>query len=80
MLNVLIVIFLVMNVGLYFYNENQETSNYTLTEERADLVKDVLENKDIELGDNCPREYFPMPMLIIKPPIYEAATINEHFF
>ncbi len=73
MLNVLILIFLTINLALYFYIDNQQAGKYTLSSERESQLHDVLEVNGIGLYATLPENY-PRPRLIVFPPVDDTES------
>lgn len=80
MLNVLILIFLVINVGLFFYLRQAEESEYTLTNARIEQVKNILEDRGIILSTDIPTAFYPMARLIIEQPEHLEKELETRFF
>lgn len=68
MLNVLILLFLMINIGLFFYLAYEEESTYTLTNERKEQVQAILELNDIKISAGMLTEFYPKAMLVVTEP------------
>ncbi len=76
MLNVFILIFLIVNVGLYFFIDWQDKDEYILSEERKDLLADVLDKENILLYKE-PIDYYPRPELNVHQPVQLEKGLME---
>lgn len=68
MLNVLILIFLLINIGVFFYLRYEDQSTYTMDQERIEQVRSVLEEEGILIYTTIIDNYHPMPRLAINEP------------
>ncbi len=73
-LNVFIVIFLVINVFLFFYHRQYATERYMLSESRYSQLQTVLESNGILLYKYMPT-YTPMSMLVVNAPEKDREAI-----
>lgn len=80
--NILIIAFIITNLFLgYYVLNNQEDKNYayTLSEERVDDVKQIIEEKNIIIEANIPHQIEQPPELIVEYETYSREDIEEKF-
>lgn len=79
MLNVFILIFLAINVILFYTVNYLGKETYTLTYEQEALLKEVTDAKNIVLY-TTPPEFSPKPRLIIRKPIIDEKALMDRMF
>lgn len=80
MLNFMIAIFLIINIGLYFYNGYNDSVKYTLSSSRTDMLSEVVADNGVLLYSHYPKEYYPMPKLVIREPAHNEGQLVGTFF
>lgn len=78
-INLLIVVFLIMNLVLYGYGKKYEQNKYNLSEARVTKLNQVLNKKNISLYNYIPPNY-PLRGLAMKPPALEIEAVVERIF
>lgn len=76
MLNVLIVIFLIMNIGLFFYTQQRNEVRYTLSEARRTQATDVLALNGVDIYAHLP-DFYPRPKLLVTTSNTNHTTIEK---
>ena|GEM_PF-1743388 len=77
---ILILIFAVLNVILYLGNLNiAETSNSIPSSSEIKKMNDILKENNIVVKAEIPKNYKPMPMLLVKLKNYTKAYIEGNF-
>lgn len=79
MLNVFIIIFLLINGGLYMFIQNQDVKNHTLSSERVTQLQTILNKNNISIYDHLP-EFYPKSRLILKKPEDTEPELVDFFF
>ncbi|MDF1616445.1 hypothetical protein [Petrocella sp. FN5] len=79
MLNGFIIIFLVINVGLFLFIYQRENTRYTLSSERVIQLENILEKNNIYLLDHLPN-FYPKSRLRVSMPIDMEKELVEGFF
>lgn len=79
MLNVFLLIFILINLALYWYIDRIEEDKYYLSREREDLLGDVLNTNNIVLYVELP-QFYPRPRLIIFEPEDREKELMESMF
>ncbi|WKV07539.1 two-component system regulatory protein YycI [Thermoanaerobacterium sp. CMT5567-10] len=77
---ILILIFAVLNMILYLGNLNiAETSNSIPSPSEIKKMNDILKENNIVVKGEIPKDYKPMPMLLVKLKNYNKAYIESNF-
>jgi len=79
MLNGFIMIFLIINVGLFLFIHQREVTRYTLSNERIDQLESILEKNNIYLLDYLP-DFYPKSKLRVSMPVDIEKELVEGFF
>ena len=79
MLNGFIMIFLIINIGLFIFIYQREVSRYTLSDERISQLENILDKNDIYLLDHLPDSY-PKSKLRVSMPVDTEKELVEGFF
>lgn len=80
MLNVFILIFIILNIGLFSYNTYNDSVKYTLSNARVDLLRETLANKGVLLYSIYPTKYYPMSKLVIREPEHNESELISKLF
>lgn len=75
--NILIVIFLILNIVLAYMNYQKNSSIYTLTSQQESNIKKLLYENNIMLYTLLPKQYPPMRKLILAPVIFSEDEIDQ---
>lgn len=70
-INIFIVIFMIINFGIYYVSDSRNEQKYTLSHEREDQLRDILYQKGFALYTHVPSNY-PMKKIVI-----QSAQINK---
>ncbi|VDN48052.1 conserved protein of unknown function [Petrocella atlantisensis] len=79
MLNGFIMIFLIINLGLFLFIYQRDVSRHTLSGERIDQLERILEKNDIYLLDHLP-DFHPKSKLRVSMPVDIEKELVEVFF
>jgi len=79
MLNVFILIFILINLSLYWYIDSVEEDKYYLSREREDLLSEVLHKNNIDLYVELPQFYPRARVIIFEPEDKEQALLESMF-
>jgi hypothetical protein len=79
MLNGFIIIFLIINMGLFLFLYQREVTRYTLSNERILQLENILEKNDIYLLDHLP-DFYPKSKLRVSMPTDMEKELVEEFF
>lgn len=70
-INIFIIIFIIINAGIFYVRDVRNEQKYTLSPEREDQLRDILYQKGFALYTHVPSNY-PMRKIVIQP-----AQINK---
>lgn len=77
---ILILIFAVLNIILYLGNLNiAETKNSVPSSDEVKEMNNILRNNNIIVKAKIPKDYKPMPMLLVRLKSYSKAFIEDNF-
>lgn len=77
---ILILIFAVLNMILFVGNMNiAETSNSVPSTDEVEQMNNILRNNNIIVKAKIPKDYKPMPMLLVKLKNYSKPFIKDNF-
>jgi len=79
MMTVLIIFFLIINIGLFQYGVYQDKIKYTLSQERTNQVRIILEKNNILIYDHLPDFYPKQPLIVAKPDNLELELVDLFF-
>lgn len=79
MINSLIIIFLSINIGLFFFNSYKANEQYNISSERKEQLISILKDNNIELGCELPSNY-PKSKVQLQTPIVNKKDILDTFF
>lgn len=78
-LSVFIIIFLIINIGLYTYQKLQNRNNYTLSSSRIRQMEAVMKKKGVTMYAYLP-DFYPKAKLELKMAEWNKKAILDHIF
>ncbi|PKM49163.1 MAG: hypothetical protein CVV02_17265 [Firmicutes bacterium HGW-Firmicutes-7] len=78
-INIFIIIFLIINIGIFSIGHYKNEKMYTLSQERTDQLREILYKNGFALYSHVP-ENFPMRKIVIHPPQIDKGIVIKAFF
>lgn len=78
--NILIILFMILNVALGTYSYSKRYHRYTLSTERIEQVQELLQTNQIKMTGKIVSSFYPMSKLKIELGKYEDITLIERIF
>lgn len=79
LLNIVIILFAVMNIGVFIYNRASHEQEYELTQERREQLNQVLKDHNVTIYNFYPT-YEPMGTYLLDIPAFDRVAILNRLF
>lgn len=78
-INIFIIIFVFINIGIFYVSDVRNEKKYTISAEREDQLRDILYKKGFALYTHVP-SYYPMKKITVQPSQMDKDRIAEVIF